>query len=103
MPWSSSDRRSRLPADWDRRRVKVLKRDHFECQWRMRDGTICGAYANQCDHIDAGDDHSLENLQALCETHHKPKSSSEGGRAAQARRRMMNNRFKRVEDHPGLM
>lgn len=104
MPqWSNSTRRDRLPEDWLKRRGKVLKRDNFRCRGRLPSGRRCGAYANQVDHIRPGDDHSMENLQSLCEDCHAKKSSSEGGQARAAKRREIKNRFRRVEEHPGLL
>lgn len=104
MPqWSSSTRRDRLPADWSKIRTRVLKRDSFRCQWRLPSGRRCGEYANQVDHIRPGDDHGMENLQSLCEDHHAIKSSSEGGQARAEKRRQISSRFRRVEEHPGLL
>lgn len=96
MPWETSDRRSRLPADWPKRRVRVLRRDGYRCQHRDDLGVPCLAPANQVDHVRHGDDHSLDNLQALCRWHHARKSSAEGN-AAQPRRR------RPPEPHPGLI
>lgn len=104
MPqWSSSTRRDRLPEDWHKIRGKVLKRDGFRCRARLASGRRCGAYANQVDHIRPGDDHRPENLQALCEQCHAIKSSSEGGQARAAKSRAIKNRYRRVEEHPGLL
>jgi 5-methylcytosine-specific restriction enzyme A len=94
--WSSSDRKERLPANWTALRLRVLRRDRYECQWR-EDGVPCRHPANQVDHIERGDDHSLENLQALCQWHHARKSSAEG-RAAQRPRA---SRRRTEERHPG--
>ncbi|MEU4718388.1 HNH endonuclease [Nonomuraea dietziae] len=70
-PWAGSDRRSRLPSNWTTIRLRVLRRDRFTCQ-------RCGSGdANQVDHIVRGDDHSLENLQALCGPCHKRKTLRE--------------------------
>ncbi|MFD9442173.1 HNH endonuclease [Streptomyces sp. NPDC060001] len=99
MAWHSSTRRARLPADWPRRRRRILRRDAHSCQSRFTDGRLCGAPANQVDHIEPGDDHSDSNLQALCEWCHTRKSSSEGGRAA-ALTRVRTHRPKPT--HPAL-
>ncbi len=86
MPWDSSDRRSRLPADWAKRRLRVLRRDGYRCQHRNRPGAPkCGTPANQVDHVQPGDDHDYANLRALCRRHHAEKSSAEGN-AAKPRR-----------------
>lgn len=104
MPqWQNSTRRDRLPPDWPRIRKRVLRRDKYLCQHRDADGDLCAAYATDVDHKDRGDDHRLENLQSLCGEHHRAKSSSEGGEALAAHRREINSRFRRTEEHPGLL
>ena len=98
MGWETSNRKERLPADWQTRRVRVLRRDSYRCQARDSIGVLCGAPANQVDHIVPGDDHSYENLQSLCRWHHDRKSSAEG-HAAQRRPRARRSRD--PEPHPG--
>jgi 5-methylcytosine-specific restriction endonuclease McrA len=95
VAWDT-DRKARLPSDWKRRRVKVLRRDGYSCQ-AIEQGRRCGAPANQVDHVIAGDDHSLDNLQSLCASHHAKKSSQEG---VAARAKYPNKRP--PESHPGL-
>ena len=65
MPWED------YPDDWDRLRIKVLKRDNFEC-------TNCGKGAKheilQVHHktpISEGGNHSLSNLTTLCHPCHE--------------------------------
>ena len=101
--WHKSERRSQLPVNWDSIRRKVLKRDHYKCQWKMTYGGICGYLASDVDHIIPGDNHHLSNLRSLCKKHHSRKSSQEGAAAAKAKRLEISQRFKRVEDHPGLI
>lgn len=98
MVWETSDRRSRLPANWPTLRRLVLERDRYECQHQREDtGQRCGLPATDVDHINRGDNHHPNNLQALCPWHHKHKTAMEGGRAsAQARRR------DKGFTHPGL-
>ncbi|MCY0933643.1 hypothetical protein [Streptomyces sp. H34-S4] len=55
------------------------------------------------DHIEPGDDHSLSNLRSLCSWHHKQKSSREGAAAYAAKRRAIQKKFRRTEQHPGLL
>ena len=98
MGWETSNRRERLPEDWTLRRVRVLRRDGYRCQARDSMGGSCGAKANQVDHIQPGDDHSLDNLQALCAWHHARKSSAEGAAA----RRPPATRNREPEPHPGI-
>jgi 5-methylcytosine-specific restriction endonuclease McrA len=102
VSWEGSRRRETLPTDWAVIRPPILKRDSHCCQWRTAAG-ICGARANQVDHIDpnGGDDPS--NLQSLCPPHHAIKSSREGGRAFGAiRKRMAAAKYRKPERHPGL-
>lgn len=83
-PFEGSDRRSRLPANWPQIRAQVLRRDGHRCQWLVpyRQQIKCGALAREVDHVVRGDDHRLDNLQALCSYHHRLKTGAEGGRAA---------------------
>lgn len=96
-----SSRRATLPRDWELRRLAVLRRDGFRCQHvRYDTGLKCGKPANQCDHIDDRDDHSLANLRALCEYHHGVRSSQQGGNAAAAARR---RKEPQKQKHPGII
>jgi len=110
--WDKSDRRSRLPPDWDKIRRRILKRDSpnglnwrlAECQWKISDpDDICGQKATDVDHIRRGDDHRDSNLQSLCGMHHRRKSSSEGGEGNAVNRRKIDASFRREEDHPGII
>lgn len=118
MAWETSNRRDRLPKNWIRIRIDVLRRDsptgsskdavcqHLRYDRYERDpvtGEVkylkCGLPANQVDHIERGDDHSPGNLQSLCEWHHNQKSASEG-HAARAAKKLGKKPLKR---HPGLI
>jgi 5-methylcytosine-specific restriction endonuclease McrA len=101
--WQNSDRRDRLPPDWFKIRARVLRRDGHTCTHRDDYGIRCADLATDVDHIKPGDDHSMENLRALCSWHHNKKSGAEGGAASQANRRRQNRKFRRTEDHPGLL
>lgn len=104
MPkWENSTRRDRLPPDWPKRRLRILRRDKYLCQERLDDGLLCMGKATDVDHIKPGDDHSDDNLQSLCVLHHRRKSGREGAAANNAKRREIAARFKRVEEHPGLL
>lgn len=96
--WAGSNRRSRLPADWPKIRSRVLKRDGRICHICHQPG------ADGVDHVIPGDDHSEANLRAVHHNTppycHRTKSSSEGGRAAQAKRIP---RKRPQERHPGLI
>ncbi|MFI9576949.1 HNH endonuclease [Microbispora rosea] len=68
--WRTSDRRSRLPKDWARRRLIVLRRDNYTCY-------VCKADAAEVDHVQRGDNHDLDNLAAICSACHKRKTLAE--------------------------
>ena len=89
---SQGRRRSPLPADWDKRRRKVMRRDQRTCQLA---GPRCTIAATEVDHIAGHDDHALGNLQAVCSTCHATKT----GKEARARQP---NRQRPAERHPGL-
>ena len=79
------------------RRIRVLRRDGYRCQARPdANGARCGRPANQCDHIERGLDHSLDNLQALCRECHAKKTAAEA-HAEKRRRRLVE-----PEPHPGM-
>lgn len=91
------------PPGWRTTRIRILKRDDHVCQWRLDHDRICGAPANEVDHIipayrNGSDDDS--NLRALCTSHHTTKSRGEGGQAAQAKRIP---RKRPEEKHPGIL
>lgn len=101
--WRGSDRKDRLPADWERIRRRIHRRDGSQCQVRLSTGAFCLSPATDVDHIRRGDDHSEDNLRCICDYHHKAKSSSEGGRAYQAKINRSKAKFRRPEQHPGLL
>lgn len=73
-PWEGSTRRKRLPKGWKKLRESVLNRDGHICY-------LCGDTASEVDHIARGDNHSMENLAAICTPCHRRKSSREGSAA----------------------
>lgn len=100
--WSGSTRRHRLPKDWHARRARVLR------NW----GRIChlcgGPGADTVDHVIPGDLHDEANLRPVHDKvppHcHRAKSSGEGGRAAGVQRRARAAaRYRKPENHPGLI
>jgi 5-methylcytosine-specific restriction endonuclease McrA len=95
MSWDTSNRRSRLPANWRTIRRQVLARDRV-CQ-------LCGIRAaTVVDHIEAmTDDHRLEALQGVCDPCHRQKSAAEGVAARAAARGP--GRRRPEESHPGLI
>ena len=91
--WANSTRRARLPRDWATRRYQTLRRDSWRC-------VKCGRLATDVDHITAGDNHSMSNLQSLCADHHREKTQAEavaGTKARHARLKLP------TEDHPGII
>ena len=104
MPnWEGSDRRDRLPPDWHRIRIRILRRDGHRCTAKDANGVRCPELATDVDHVVAGDDHRDTNLASLCGWHHQRKSSREGAAARAAQRRRHDRRFRRSEQHPGLV
>ena len=104
MAWQGSDRRKRLPSNWEALRRAALARCYDEklgkprCEYRFPNGGRCPRPATDVDHVKHGDDHGLGNLQGLCADHHRRKSSREGN-ATQAARRESSKRP--PEEHPG--
>lgn len=102
--WDNSDRSSRLPPDWQQRRKRALQRDHDQCVWMEHTEAgrreRCPNRATEVDHKIPGDNHALENLQSLCWFHHDMKTRREGVFAKAEKRREINQRFRRGEEHP---
>jgi 5-methylcytosine-specific restriction protein A len=90
VSWSSSDRRSRLPHDWPKRRAITLKNDPT-CQLRY---DCCTIVSTDVDHRIAGDDHRLSNLQGVCHPCHERKTIAE--------RPTPPSRKRPQDPHPGL-
>lgn len=103
MPWATSNRRERLPADWQARRRFVLERCGHRCEWMISRGERCPEKATDVDHIKPGDDHSLRNLRGLCAKHHARKSSSEGWWARHRLIEESKRKFQRQETHPAYL
>ena len=83
MSWQGSTRRSRLPADWDKRRAATKERARGRCEgislhgeprWHVSE---CNGIGSECDHDKRGDDHSLANLRWLSTECHKRKTQAE--------------------------
>lgn len=78
-------------------RLATLRRDGWRCQWGQR-GALCGAYADQADHINRHGPDELSNMRALCAYHHGIKTSTEGNAE-----RWRYRRARDPEPHPGVI
>ncbi|MFG3710904.1 HNH endonuclease [Micromonospora sp. NPDC047730] len=94
--WAGSTRRRRLPPNWQQLRAEVRERAGGRCEHVGDDGRRCPLAGRDCDHVEAGDLHTLDNLQWLCPGHHSSKSGREGAAARPRERRP-------VGKHPGLL
>lgn len=97
MPWHTSDRVTRLPNDWRKRRAAVRRRAGGRCEALDGNGSRCTARGTECDHVRRGDNHNLDNLQWLCATCHARKTRAETTEA-----RATLNRRRPPEPHPGM-
>lgn len=99
MPWESSTRR-KDPPGWSSIRKLVIARAQGQCEYLPpatgphQTSTRCSYPGKDVDHIinlaNGGTD-TLDNLQLLCDWHHKQKTQAEAKR----------NRKPRTERHPG--
>lgn len=95
MPWATSDRRSRLPKDWAKRRRETQIRANNRCQATTH-AADCNGLGSECDHIIPNDDHSPENRQWLSHACHLAKTLREAQAARPTRKRP-------PERHPGAL
>lgn len=96
MAWTTSTRRQRLPNNWNKLRQQVLQRHNNKCAGlphpmgsptQKAGGTHtptgrwhaagCNRHATDVDHITAGDNHSIDNLQPLSRACHHAKTTAE--------------------------
>lgn len=79
MAWEGSDRRDRLPPNWDQLVAYVKERDQNRCTWKLpKSGKRCPRRGTDVDHRKNDDNHDPANLQLLCGFHHGKKSAYEG-------------------------
>ncbi|MFH9735087.1 HNH endonuclease signature motif containing protein [Streptomyces sp. NPDC017260] len=87
MAWETSNRRERLPANWERLRARAIRRAGGRCEGALLDtGQRCEAKGTDVDHITPGDNHDLSNLQLLCRWHHTQKTQQEAAAARAIKR-----------------
>ncbi len=101
MTWDTSRRRDQLPPDWAQLRKQVFARANHRCEHADSTGQRCQSRATDCDHIQRGNDHTLDNLQGLCRTHHAEKTARESREAQTARYTTAKKRD--PEPHPGIL
>ncbi len=95
--WGTSNRRSRLPGDWRKRRAAVLARDPVCVICRVRDSVVA-------DHImPMTDRHELEDLQGVCDPCHRLKTAKEAAAFRAAAAAKQPKRARDPERHPGLL
>lgn len=94
MAWSTSDRRDRLPSDWDARVRAVKRRAKGRCE-ETHHAPGCDGKGRDVDHVQQGDDHSLSNLQLLSGPCHERKTRLDNGFVAAVKAP--------VEQHPGRL
>ncbi|MFI0211942.1 HNH endonuclease [Streptomyces diastaticus] len=102
MPWSTSDRRSRLPKNWASLRRRVIRRDGGQCTALHSDGRRCELPGTDVDHIvpdSLGGSDDMSNLALCCAWHHRQKTGREGAAAAALTRVTS---ACPVEEHPAL-
>jgi len=83
-PWRQVGPRRRLPASWSRIRASILTRDGHACQlrypdtWETRHGPAsCAGVATEVDHIGRPDDHTPQNLRAVCRPCHTRRTQAQ--------------------------
>jgi 5-methylcytosine-specific restriction protein A len=97
--WSTSDRRERLPDNWEAIRRQVKTRAKGKCQATTH-AKGCGGWGSDADHIEAGDNHHLDNLQWLSRACHWAKTNREAAARNTARAAA---RYRPSEQHPGRL
>ena len=99
MTWTTSNRRQRLPKNWNELRKQILQTTNGKCAGLATPGwgtgywadgpqgtpyagprwhhTNCTTHATDVDHIQRGDSNRPDNLQPLCHTCHAAKTTAE--------------------------
>jgi hypothetical protein len=91
MAWEGSTRRATLPRDWHKITKRILRRDPV-C-------TLCwAAPSTEADHVGDRLDHRDESLRGVCGPCHRRRTL---GQAVAVRRRMVTDKKRPQEPHPG--
>lgn len=99
MTWTTSNRRTRLPKNWNQLRKQILQTTNGKCAGLATPGwgtgywedgphgtpyagprwhhTNCTTHATDIDHIRRGDSNRPDNLQPLCHPCHASKTTAE--------------------------
>jgi len=99
VAWATSDRRQRLPPNWQATRAQVRARAQGRCEATTHDPD-CDGRGTDADHITPGDDHTPGNLAWLSGPCHMAKTARETAARNTARAAM---RRRPIETHPGEM
>lgn len=99
MAWATSDRRQRLPPNWQATRAQVRATAQGRCEATTHDPD-CDGRGTDADHITPGDDHRMTNLSWLSAECHKAKTARETAERNSARAAM---RRRTPERHPGAI
>lgn len=82
--WHTTSRHERgYGSDWDKTTKRIRQRDHHLCQECLREGVVndvSGNHRGQVDHIipkEQGGTDDDDNLELLCNDHHKIKTQRE--------------------------
>jgi 5-methylcytosine-specific restriction endonuclease McrA len=97
MAWATSDRRTRLPSNWAAIRRQVKARANGLCEAGTH-VAACNGTGTDADHIVAGDNHHLDNLQWLSSACHTAKTAAETAARNTAQAAL---KLRPTEPHPG--
>lgn len=99
LMWSTSDRKDRLPPNWQEIRRIVKARAKGKCEAEVH-AKGCPGWGSEADHIIPGDDHRIESIQWLSGPCHWAKTNRE---TAARNRERKTARYKPSEQHPGRL
>lgn len=100
MAWSTSQRKTELPANWQSLRAQAKARAGGVCERRDTTGTRCTAQGRELHHTGDKHDHRLENLQWICPPHHQEETNRQA-KAAQHTKYVAAKK-RTPEPHPGI-